>query len=160
MAHIWGIHRGASASQRADQKPSPVEDGEHQRYALPKVVARKSKSHLTWPDAYTQKHSGIWSQRQVILTKSLLLIAKIDTNVISESIPLHQIDRVAIVSETGMHQTRGGGVGERDRPHQGAQPHAAHAHMHALTMKAQAETKSSERSKQAPLMMISGKKAN
>ena len=92
-----------------------MEDGEHQRYALPKVcrlVARKSKSHLTWPDAYTQKHSGIWSQRQVILTKSLLLIAKIDTNVISESIPLHQIDRVAIVSETGMHQTRGG---ERER---------------------------------------------
>ena len=93
-----------------------MEDGEHQRYALPKVcrlVARKSKSHLTWPDAYTQKHSGIWSQRQVILTKSLLLIAKIDTNVISESIPLHQIDRVAIVSETGMHQTRGRG-GERE----------------------------------------------
>ena len=96
----------------------------------------------------------------MILTKSLLLIAKIDTNVISESIPLHQIDRVAIVSETGMHQTRGGGEGGRDRPHQGPQPHAAHARIHALTMKTQAETKSSESSKQAPLMMILGKRAN
>ena len=34
---------------------------------------------------------------QVILVKSMLLIAKIDTDWVSETIPLHEIDRVAAI---------------------------------------------------------------
>lgn len=38
------------------------------------------------------------SHKQVILTKNLLLIAKIDSMVVSETIPLHEVERVIAIS--------------------------------------------------------------
>jgi hypothetical protein len=41
---------------------------------------------------------------QVILVKSMLLIAKIDTDWVSETIPLHKIDRVPAIVCHGLPQ--------------------------------------------------------
>jgi hypothetical protein len=42
--------------------------------------------------------TGTWQDRQVILIKGLLLIAKIDSNVVSETIPLQEISRVTAIT--------------------------------------------------------------